>query len=328
MDTDKDLEWQRQAKWLPENLLKIMNSEMDTGALTLSQAHVLTVQQYVRYVRSLPSSPNDLIRCLSVSGMLADKASVYSALTGAPGLDPSSLLIFYRQFKEHADSWEVLFATNLRLTSDLIAAASQIARTGSDILEACARTDALGKRRDAWDSLQGGELALLSPADREIISSLPAHVNSIKQYITTYSLQVERVRADASRFCDEARTQLIPVTLSKLKELARHLRPSTKIARLDMPVLSTLHQRTTSQLDHLQTLERLLRETLTASSHFHSAWQSLSSYIDMSNEKLQQITTGQQLARFAIYFGQFLGLWGAIEQSAREMKHKLTQFQG
>jgi len=73
-------------------------------------------------------------------------------------------------------------------------------------------------------------------------------------------------------------------------------------------------------------MEVLLREVVTASSHFHSAWQSLTVFIDASAERLRQITTGQQLARFAIYFGRFLGQWSTIEQIALEMNRKLTRF--
>ncbi|MDD2047855.1 hypothetical protein [Pseudomonas putida] len=300
---------------LPGNLLNVMEAELDTGALTLSQAHVRNLDEYAKYVRGLPNSPADLTQWLG--GVPINQ--------GDAELDRNSMMSFFFQLKEHANRWEVLFGKNLQLTAALAAVASKINTTGSTMLEACEQTKALGKRREAWDALQGGELVQLSPTDRQIVSTLPKHVNTLKGKLTEYSGQVGLVRVEVQRFRDEARMQLIPAAARKVKGVEKYKKPTTRDFSPATMALVNLQLRIRELSERLQKMESLLREVLTASSHFHSAWQSLTAYIDASAEQLQQITTGQQLARFAIYFGRFLGQWSTIEQSAREMKRKLTR---
>ncbi|MGH8440049.1 MAG: hypothetical protein ACRERW_13480 [Pseudomonas sp.] len=315
MNARADLDWQEQASRLPEDLLKVMEAELDTGALTLSQAHVRSLDEYAKYVKGLPSSPADFTQWLGGAPINQSDSE----------LNRNSMVGFFFQLKEHANRWEVLFGKNLQLTTVLAAVASKINSTGSTILEACEQTKALGKRREAWDALQGGELVQLSPTDRQIVSTLPKHVNTLKGTLTEYSRQVGFVRVDVQRFRDEARMQLIPAAARKVKGVEKYRKPTTRDFSPATMALVNLQLRIRDLSERLQKMESLLRDVVTASSHFHSAWQSLTAYIDASDEKLQQITTGQQLARFAIYFGQFLGQWSTIEQSALEMNRKLTR---
>ncbi|WP_342624410.1 hypothetical protein [Pseudomonas alkylphenolica] len=220
----------------------------------------------------------------------------------------------------------MLFGKNLQLSTVLAAAARKINSTGSAILEACEHTKVLGKRREAWDTLQGGELVQLNPADRQIVSTLSKHVNTLKGTLTEYSRKVGFVRVEVQRFRDEVRMQLIPVAARKVKGVEKYRKPTTRDFSLATMALVDLQLRIRDLSERLQTMETLLREVVAASSHFHSAWQSLTVYIDASAEQLQQITTGQQLARFAIYFARFLGQWSTIEQSALEMNRKLSRF--
>lgn len=218
----------------------------------------------------------------------------------------------------------MLFDENLQLTTLLAVAAREINSTGSSILEACEQTKALGNRRGAWDTLQGGESVQLSPTDSRIVSTLSRHVNTLKGTLTEYSRQVGFVRVEFQRFRDEARMQLIPVAARKIKGVEKYKRPTTRDFGPATMALVDLQRRIRDLSEQLQKMESLLRDVVTSSSHFHSAWQSLTAYIEASAEQLQQITTGQQLARFAIYFGRFLGQWSTIEQSALEMNRKLT----
>ncbi|MNZ50166.1 hypothetical protein D3C78_679500 [compost metagenome] len=316
MNARADLDWQEQATRLPGNLLKVMEAELDTGALSLSQVHVRSLDEYARYVRGLPSSSADFTQWLGGAPISQSD----------PELDRNNMMGFFYQLKTHANSWEVLFGKNVQLTTVLAAAASKINSTGSTILEACEHTKALGKRREAWDTLQGGELLQLSPADRQIVSTLPKYVNTLKGTLTEYSRQVGFVRVEVQRFRDEARMQLIPVAARKVQGVEKYKRPTTRDFSPHTMALVDLQLRIRDLSERLQKMEALLREVVTASSHFHSAWQSLTVYIDASAEQLRQITTGQQLARFAIYFGRFLGQWSTIEQSALEMNRKLTRF--
>lgn len=142
--------------------------------------------------------------------------------------------------------------------------------------------------------------------------------------MTEYSRQVGFVRVEFQRFRDEARMQLIPVAARKIKGVEKYKRPTTRDFGPATMALVDLQRRIRDLSEQLQKMESLPRDVVTSSSHFHPAWQSLTAYIEASAEQLQQITTGQQLARFAIYFGRFLGQWSTIEQSALEMNRKLT----
>ncbi|MNJ40224.1 hypothetical protein D3C77_351140 [compost metagenome] len=64
MSAQADLDWQEQASRLPGNVLEIMEAELDTGALTLSQAHVRSLEEYTKYVEGLPSSTLGFIQWL------------------------------------------------------------------------------------------------------------------------------------------------------------------------------------------------------------------------------------------------------------------------
>ncbi|TDF81692.1 hypothetical protein [Pseudomonas sp. H9] len=225
--------------------------------------------------------------------------------------------------KEHAADWDVLFAKNFQLANRLVTCSGRINSIGAAILESCDKTKALGSRREAWDTLGFDESIALEPEDREIVSSLPKYVSAIKKAVHEYAEQVERVHKDCTQFRDEVQMYHIPAIVKKVKAVERVKSPTTKDLSPSTMAKVRVQARLSEMQDQLQSLEDLLREVLTASSHFDSAWKSFDVYIDTSQEKLSQITTAQQLARFAIYFGQFLGLWGTIEQSALQMKDKL-----
>ncbi|MFK8332540.1 hypothetical protein M2D63_021280 [Pseudomonas sp. BJa5] len=326
MNAKVDLEWQEQALRLPANVLSMMEAGLDTGAMTLSVAHVQGLNAYVEQVRGLPKSPVELTRWLSLPTRVVDSARLLTFLMGNPELNQNSMLAFFRQLKAHANGWEVLFGKNLQLATALMTVAAGINRTGSAILDACAHTKALGKRREAWDALQVDEL-LLSQADKEIVSSLPKQMNTLKRLVAEHARQVERLRIEVAGFRDEAQRQLIPATQRKLQAIDKGRQPTRRDISPSTLALVRFQVRISALSAMLQNIEGQLREVLVASSHFHSAWQNLSTYIDVSEEKLQQITMNQQLARFAIYFARFLGLWSTIEQSALEMKRKLSLLQ-
>ncbi|MDD1015849.1 hypothetical protein [Pseudomonas rubra] len=325
-----DKGWQVQASTLPAALLSAMASGLDTGALSLSPAHVRNLNAYVAYARGLPSSPTGIARWTGASAAAADFRKIpvdNSIFASNPELNNNSMLTFFSQVKRHASGWEVLFGTNLQLASALVTAAGSINHSGTVILEVCAQTKALGKRREAWDALQGGELLPLSAADQKIVLSLPNQMSALKAQLRAYAQQVESVRIQGTRFRDEARLQLLPAVVRKTKEIGQYLHPTLQTTMGFMGVVARLKSRVEELLEELQKMDKLLREVLTAASHVHSAWQSLTLYIDTSNTQLQRITTGQQLARFAIYFGRFLGLWKTIEDSAKHMVRTLTQCQ-
>ncbi|MBS7597500.1 MULTISPECIES: hypothetical protein [Pseudomonas] len=321
-----DKNWQVQASRLPGALLSAMASGQDTGALSLSPTHVRDLNEYVAYTRGLPNSPAGIYQWMG-GGQANPWTLILSALMSSnPELNGNAMLTFSRQVKQHANGWEVLYGKNLQLTHTLVTVASNINRSGEVILDVCAQTKALGKQREAWDALLGGEALALSVADRQIVSSLPMYVNALKEQLKGYAREVERVRIEATRFRDEARIQVIPAATRKVNEIAKLVKPATQggIAGILGQILQSRFLELSGKL---RKLEQLLRAVVTASSHVHSAWQSLTAYIDASSNQLQLVTSGQQLARFAIYFGRFLGLWKTIEQSAVQMNRTLTRYQ-
>ncbi|MDR6712986.1 putative nucleic acid-binding Zn-ribbon protein [Pseudomonas hunanensis] len=66
-------------------------------------------------------------------------------------------------------------------------------------------------------------------------------------------------------------------------------------------------------------LDSRLQDVVTAASHLQTAWEIVGSYIDSSISKLQQITDNRQLARFVIYFRQFLAQWKQIEKTSLQL---------
>lgn len=319
--------WQKQASGLPGDLLSALSSNLDTGALSLTPAHVTSLNEYIVYARRLPGSPRELSTWLGVGSNLIGVLLSNASFAVNPELNSSALTTFFRQVKGNATSWEVLFGKNLQLANHLFTVAGNISRSGAVILDVCAQTKALGKRREAWDALQAGEWVSLSQADREILSSLPNQMSALKEQLKGYTRQVERVHLEGTRFRDETRMQVIPAASRKLQEVGRYIKPVNRDISSNTLRLVGMQNRFLELSDRLQALEKLLRAVLTAASHVHSTWQSLTAYIDASSHQLQLITSGQQLARFAIYFGRFLGLWKTIEQRALQMSRTLSGYQ-
>lgn len=72
-------------------------------------------------------------------------------------------------------------------------------------------------------------------------------------------------------------------------------------------------------ISNLDILDSRVQDVTVAASHLQSAWQSIETYIEASIEDLESISTGQQLARFVLFFQRFLGQWRYIETSAQVM---------
>lgn len=66
-------------------------------------------------------------------------------------------------------------------------------------------------------------------------------------------------------------------------------------------------------------LKSRLDDVVVASSHLHTAWISVESYIDASVEKLEEIENRQQLASFIVRFNQFLSQWQQIERQSQQL---------
>ena len=66
-------------------------------------------------------------------------------------------------------------------------------------------------------------------------------------------------------------------------------------------------------------LDTRLQDVVTAASHLQTAWEIVGAYIDASIGKLEQISDNRALARFVIYFRQFLAQWNQIEKTSLQL---------
>ncbi|WP_322461972.1 alpha-xenorhabdolysin family binary toxin subunit A [Pseudomonas sp. RP23018S] len=66
-------------------------------------------------------------------------------------------------------------------------------------------------------------------------------------------------------------------------------------------------------------LKSRLDEVVVASSHLHTAWESVDAYVAESIRKLDSISNRRQLALFSIYFKQFLAQWAQIKNKAEQL---------
>ncbi|QGW76264.1 hypothetical protein GPJ81_06090 [Pseudomonas alkylphenolica] len=306
--TQKDFDTlQKEAELLPGNLIQAM-AERDgpeEGGLTLTREHIVTLNQYANHVFSLPVAQDALIRWLS-----------YSTIA-EPALMPNSMGDMHKQLQQHGRSWTTLADNSRKLGFELAASANGINTTGDEVLVLLEKSSALGKRREAWDTLRFDKPISLGTDDKRRVLDLVDCMEVLREDVDLFARRVSAVREEIEQFRDHAREKLLPLVATKTEAIKRQKASgAVQYLREDLADLS----------ERLQKMEVLLREVVTASSHFHSAWQSLTVFIDASAERLRQITTGQQLARFAIYFGRFLGQWSTIEQIALEMNRKLTRF--
>ncbi|CAM4070377.1 hypothetical protein CCOS865_01119 [Pseudomonas reidholzensis] len=66
-------------------------------------------------------------------------------------------------------------------------------------------------------------------------------------------------------------------------------------------------------------LDTRLQDVVTAASHLQTAWEIVGSYIDSSITRLEKIDDNRELARFVLYFRQFLAQWKQIEKTSLQL---------
>ncbi|QXH48011.1 alpha-xenorhabdolysin family binary toxin subunit A [Pseudomonas xanthosomatis] len=111
-----------------------------------------------------------------------------------------------------------------------------------------------------------------------------------------YGRKAKEARAEQRRL--EQRHQQLS------QRLAQHRRVEGRVNQLD---------------SEMQLLETELWDVVLASGHLHTAWQTIEAYLESAMERLQRMSTRQQLATFMFHFRQFLSQWVAIGEHARGM---------
>lgn len=192
-------ELEREAALLPRNLIEGMNQRdgADEGGLTLSREHIVTLNQYVRYVTSLPTELTSLVPWLGYTDI------------SEPVLAVSAMRTTFLSLHRHARQWGTLSDACKKLSSELGARARTINATGEGVLQECERTKALGKQREKWQLVQFEAPIVLDAADKEIVTDLVSYLEIIKDDADVFYARVTAVREQTEAFRDTARFDLL-----------------------------------------------------------------------------------------------------------------------
>lgn len=205
-------ELERQAALLPRNIIEGMNQRdgENEGGLTLSREHIVTLNQYVRYVTGLPTDMPSLVPWLG-----------YESIE-EPVLSVASMRSTFLNLHGHAREWGALSDACKKLSSELGARARTINTTGEGVLQECERTKALGKQREQWQLVEFETPVALSTADREIVSDLVSYMEVIKEDVDVFYERVTSVRQHTEAFRDRARFELLSEVNIKTDAITRH----------------------------------------------------------------------------------------------------------
>ncbi|RWU22389.1 hypothetical protein DM813_14530 [Pseudomonas alkylphenolica] len=202
---------QKEAELLPGNLIQAM-AERDgpeEGGLTLTREHIVTLNQYANHVFSLPTANDAVVRWLG-----------YTTIA-EPALMPARMGEMHKQLQKHGRSWTTLADNSKKLGFELAASANGINTTGDEVLVILERTDALGKRRDAWDSLRFDTPVSLDSDDKRRVLDLVDYMEVLREDVNLFARRVTAVGEEAKQFRDEAVVKLIPLVEEKSVAIKR-----------------------------------------------------------------------------------------------------------
>lgn len=205
-------ELEREAALLPRNLIEGMNQRggENEGGLTLSREHIVTLNQYVKYVTGLPTEVTSLVPWLG-----------YETIS-EPVLSVSAMRTTFLGLHQHARQWGTLSDACKKLSSELGARARTINTTGEGVLQECERTKALGKQREKWQLVQFEAPIALDSADKEIVNDLVSYMEVIKDDADAFYGRVTAVREQTEAFRDTARYDLLSQVNIKTDAIERH----------------------------------------------------------------------------------------------------------
>ncbi|MFK8332538.1 alpha-xenorhabdolysin family binary toxin subunit A [Pseudomonas sp. BJa5] len=202
---------QNEAELLPANLIQAM-AERDgpeEGGLTLTREHIITLNQYANHVFSLPIAPKALVDWLG-----------YSTIA-EPALMPGSMGEMNRLLHKHGRSWTTLADNSKKLGFELAASANGINTTGDEVLVILEKSSALGKRREAWETLSFDKPVSIGADDRRRVVDLVDYMEVLREDVDLFARRVVDVREETERFRDEARVKLLPLVATKTAAIKR-----------------------------------------------------------------------------------------------------------
>lgn len=205
-------ELEREAALLPRNVIEGMNQRdgENEGGLTLSREHIVTLNQYVRYVTGLPTETASLVPWLGY------------AQISEPVLSVNAMRATFVNLNSHAREWSALSDECKKLSAELGARARTINTTGEGVLQECERTKALGKQREKWQLVEFQTPVALDAADKAIVSGLVSYMEVIKDDVDVFHGRVTAVRQQTEAFRDRARFDLLSEVNIKTDAITRH----------------------------------------------------------------------------------------------------------
>ncbi|NER59667.1 alpha-xenorhabdolysin family binary toxin subunit A [Pseudomonas sp. MAFF212428] len=205
-------ELERDAAVLPRNVIEGMNQRdgANEGGLTLSREHIVTLNQYVRYVTGLPTDLPSLVPWLG-----------YTEIS-EPVLSVDAMRATFLNLHSHAREWGSLSDECKKLSSELGARARTINTTGEGVLQECERTKALGKAREKWQLVEFETPVELNAADKGIVRDLVDYMEVIKDDVDLFYGRVTSVRQTTEAFRDKARFDLLSEVNIKTDAITRH----------------------------------------------------------------------------------------------------------
>ncbi|MEG1039919.1 MAG: alpha-xenorhabdolysin family binary toxin subunit A [Pseudomonas sp.] len=211
-DTQIDFDTlQNQAELLPRNLIQGM-AERDgpnEGGLTLTREHIVTLNQYANHVLSLPVEQKDVVLWLGYTSI------------AEPALMPAKMTEMNQRLQNHGRSWMPLSDNSKRLGFELAACADGINTTGTEVLQILENTKALGKKKEAWETIRFDQPISLGADDKSTVVDLVEYMEVLRGDVDKFAERVTAVREETERFRDEARESLIPAVLEKTEAIKR-----------------------------------------------------------------------------------------------------------
>lgn len=202
---------QEKAEGDPKALIQAMAERdgPDEGGLTLTREHIVTLNQYANHVLSLPVELKDVVHWLGYSNI------------AEPALMPEKMAEMHRRLQKHGRSWTPLSDNSKALGFQLAACADGINTTGNEVLEILEKTKALGKKKDAWETIHFDQPISLGADDKSTVVDLVEYMHVLRGDVDKFAERVTAVRKETEQFRDEAREGLIPVVLEKTEAIKR-----------------------------------------------------------------------------------------------------------
>lgn len=202
---------QAEASTLPIALVEAMATQdgPQAGGLTLTREHIITINEYVNFVLSLPQTRDNLVRWLGYTKI------------DEPELTPESWETLFVRLRKHARDWIPLSDSSKKLSSELASTANSINASGQVIVDECRRVRALGNNVQNWQQVALSTPIPLTREDRAVVSLIAEYMDVLRDCVKAYAERVEQVKAKTTAWRDVIKLELIPAVAGKGEAIGR-----------------------------------------------------------------------------------------------------------